>query len=279
MTVATFDAMGTSIDVHARDEHGIDIARAMFDQYEAMFSRFDPDSELSRINRSNTSSSVSPDMQILLHSAQDLRIATNGLTDIGIGAAVRGWGYTSTFDEVTDRDSVPMPVCTGAWSIDGDTVSLADGAMLDLGGIAKGWTSDRIVEAGVATVVSAGGDIRSSDPTLVVEILDGDDAVAAEVHVGVGALATSSRMRRRWRTGAIRAHHIIDPRTGSPAVTPVLSASVIAETAAEAEAAAKAVLILGADGLAWADEQEWIRAAVAIWYDGNVYGTSQVRAA
>ncbi|MCL1594461.1 MAG: FAD:protein FMN transferase [Actinomycetia bacterium] len=279
MTVATFDAMGTSVDVHIKDHSDVDVAKAMFDRYEGLFSRFDPDSELSRINRANTSLTVSVDMRALLGAAKELRVATDGLTDIGIGAAVRGWGYTTTFDEVVDSDAVPLPVWPGAWSMDGDRVTLAAGTMLDLGGIAKGWTSDRIVEAGVATVVSAGGDIRSSDPTLVVEILDGDDAVAAEVAVGVGALATSSRMRRRWRTGAIRAHHIIDPRTGSPAVTPVLSASVIAETAVEAEAGAKAVLILGADGLAWADEQDWIRAAVAIWYDGNVYATSEVRAA
>ena len=74
------------------------------------------------------------------------------------------------------------------------------------------------------------------------------------------------------------AHHIIDPRTMRPAITPVVSASVITETAAEAEAGAKAVLILGADGLKWADSQPWIRQAVVVWHDGSVYGNSLKRA-
>ncbi len=74
------------------------------------------------------------------------------------------------------------------------------------------------------------------------------------------------------------AHHIIDPRTMRPAITPVVSASVIAETAAEAEAGAKAVLIMGTDGLKWADSQEWITQAIVVWHDGNVYGNTLERA-
>ena len=112
---------------------------------------------------------------------------------------------------------------------------LDEGTALDLGGIAKGWTADRVVEDGFVTVASAGGDVRSSDPTLVVEILDSHDAVAAEVHIGVGALATSSRAKRRWNVANSEAHHIIDPRTMRPAATPIVSASVVAETAVEAE--------------------------------------------
>jgi thiamine biosynthesis lipoprotein len=75
------------------------------------------------------------------------------------------------------------------------------------------------------------------------------------------------------------AHHLIDPRSGNPAMTPIISATVIAATAVEAEAGAKAVLIRGATGLAWAAATSWIRSAVAVWHDGNVYATPGVEVA
>ena len=59
-----------------------------------------------------------------------------------------------------------------------------------------------------------------------------------------------------------------------PSVGPVLQASAITATALEAEAAAKAILLQGADGLAWADRQPWIRGALAVWRDGSVYATT-----
>jgi thiamine biosynthesis lipoprotein len=275
MITASFLAMGTTVVIHAEDELGVGESRAMFERYEQRFSRFRPTSELSRINRAGDRETyVSEEMRQILAEARDLRTRTDHLVDVGMGAAVREWGYDSNFAEVRDLRSPPEPQSPPTWTLDGDVIRLMEGTRLDLGGIAKGWTCDRVVESGHATVVSAGGDVRSADPSLVVEILDDQDETATEVHLGIGALATSSRSKRRWLVNGREAHHIIDPRTMRPADTPVVSASVIAETAAEAEAGAKAVLILGADGLKWADAQPWIRGAVIVWHDGSVYGES-----
>jgi thiamine biosynthesis lipoprotein len=112
-----------------------------------------------------------------------------------------------------------------------------------------------------------------------VPVLDPWGVESIRIALGVGALATGSTTRRRWRVGSDEAHHLIDPRTMAPALTPILSASVISETAAEAEAGAKAVLILGRDGLAWAGEQDWIQGAVAVWHDGSVFATPGIRTA
>ena len=279
MTSATFRAMGTTVVIHAEDERGIEQSRAMFERYEQRFSRFRPTSELSRINLAGDRTiPVSEEMRTVLGAAQDLGKRTHGLVDVGVGTAVRDWGYDKTFDDVTDLPHQPSARTSQTWHLDGNSVRLTKGTNLDLGGIVKGWTCDRVVEAGYATIASAGGDVRSVDPSLIVEILDDTDELAAEVHVGAGALATSSRSRRRWIVGEREAHHIIDPRTMRPAMTPVVSASVIAETAAEAEAGAKAVLIMGADGLKWADSQEWIAQAIVVWHDGNVYGSTLERA-
>ncbi len=65
----------------------------------------------------------------------------------------------------------------------------------------------------------------------------------------------------------------------SPTESPVLSATAITATAVEAEAAAKTILLRGADGLAWADRQSWISAALVVWNDGTVYSTTRLEIA
>jgi thiamine biosynthesis lipoprotein len=62
-----------------------------------------------------------------------------------------------------------------------------------------------------------------------------------------GAIATSSRLQRRWTTRAGDAHHLIDPRTGSPAETRLVAVSAVAVDGWWAEIVAKAVLIGGLD--------------------------------
>jgi FAD:protein FMN transferase len=83
------------------------------------------------------------------------------------------------------------------------------------------------------------------------------------------AVATSSVTGRRWSGG----HHLIDPRTGRPADTDLLSVTVLAPTTTEAEVAAKVALILGRDrGLAWLADRPNAEALMA-GADGNYYGT------
>ena len=71
-----------------------------------------------------------------------------------------------------------------------------------------------------------------------------------------GGVATSGRDYHRWRQGGIWHHHIIDPRTGRPAQADVLTATVVAPSAAEAEVAAKVAVISGSQaGLEWLDSK------------------------
>jgi thiamine biosynthesis lipoprotein len=151
--------------------------------------------------------------------------------------------------------------------------------MIDLGGVAKGWSCDRAVERGLATIVSAGGDIRSDDPGTIVSVVDPWGETAARLRLGIGALATSSTTRRRWKAGAREVCHLIDPRTMTPIDTPILSASVVVRSAVGAEAAAKTVLLRGEAGLAWAADTDWVDAAVVVWHDGSVYATPGVEVA
>jgi len=273
MTTMEFRAMGTSIvAVNATDEAGV---RNWFSEVEKVCSRFISESELSRLNRAPVARvAVSPLLANVLTVAQRAKELTLGLVDVAVGGAVIEWGYDRSFEAVSDLPATPNAVTVPPWEVRAGTVSRLPGTILDLGGIAKGWTCDETVARGLAEVVSAGGDIRSSNPETVVEIEDPWGEVATRVRLGVGGLATSSTTRRRWNAGSEEAHHIIDPRTGAPAHTPVYNATVQASTAALAEAGAKAVLLQGADGLAWAEQQTWIDAAMVVWQDGNVYATT-----
>ncbi len=164
------------------------------------------------------------------------------------------------------RRKPSAPAAPGRWRgirVDpqAHSVTLPAGTRLDLGGIAKGWAADRaasMLRPFGSGLVNAGGDLRAWGDQPGVEPGQGwlaavedpawPDRDAAWLWVREGALATSSIVRRRWTGG----HHLIDPRTGQSADTDLLSVTVLAPTTAQAEVAAKVVLILGrAAGMAW----------------------------
>ena len=272
MSRLIFRAMGT--EVLAVGSDATEVPR-WFAAAEAVFSRFLATSELTALNdHADGEVEVSDTMAACLEAAADLRHRTAGLVDPAIGNTVIGWGYDRTFDAGLDRLDAALRYGIGDWSIEGNVVTRRPGVRLDLGGIAKGWTADQAVARGMATLVSAGGDIRASRPDTTVAVADPWGEIAATVRIGPGGLATSSVTRRRWKVGDVEAHHIIDPRRSEPARSPVFSATVTAATAVEAEAGAKAVLLHGEHGLVWAEQQDWITAALVVWHDGNVYATT-----
>jgi thiamine biosynthesis lipoprotein len=108
-------------------------------------------------------------------------------------------------------------------------------------------------------LVSAGGDLAVSGPRADGEPwpISVDDPFHPGGHVEMlyletGAVATSGKDRRRWTMGNRPMHHVIDPRTSFPAETDVLTATVIAPSTVQAEASAKAAMILSSrEGMAW----------------------------
>lgn len=269
--------MGTRVEVWSESTRAWQATRDLFEEVEQVASRFRPDSELSRVNQdARERVTVTSLLGDLLACAVQGHEMTDGLVDAGVGAAMPAWGYDRTFAEIEPREVEPSPLPPATWRYDPRhrVLTRPRGVMIDLGGIAKGWTADLAVETGRALVVSAGGDIRSAHPDTVVKIDDGAGGIAASVCLGVGGLASSSTAHRSWRVGRRTVSHLIDPRNGRPVDSPVIAATATAGTAFEAELAAKVVLILGEDGLRFADRAPWVRSALAIWYDGSVYATS-----
>jgi thiamine biosynthesis lipoprotein len=138
------------------------------------------------------------------------------------------------------------------------------GLRFDLDGIGKGWLADRALDRlrrYPAAVVDADGDVAiglGSGMTWCFGVADPrlDDHDLAVVRLtprggrsgrldGRFGLATSGTTVHRWAHGDTSTHHLIDPRTGRSAETDVVQATVLAATTREAEALAKAVVILG----------------------------------
>jgi thiamine biosynthesis lipoprotein len=137
------------------------------------------------------------------------------------------------------------------------TIRRAPGLRLDTGGTTKGlaadWAAERLAGAR-RLVVDCGGDLRvrvapgGAPYDVVVEHpLSGERA--ATLRVRAGAVATSGLGRRVWRGehGGF-AHHLLDPATGAPAWTGLVSATALAPTALEAEVLAKTALLQGPEG-------------------------------
>lgn len=280
MIHVSFRAMGTQVEAWCSRPEGPAAVRTLFSEVEDTCSRFRPSSELMAVNSSPTyEHRLSPLLTEVVREADRARTLTGGLVDIGLGGAVSDWGYDRDFPEVTGRAAAPAIRRSPDWSIVGDRLTRHPDTQLDLGGICKGWTCDRAVEQGLCVVASAGGDLRSAHEETVVPVIDPWGDQAALLRVGVGALATSSVARRRWKVGDQEVSHLIDPRTMSPVESPVLSATVVAPTAVLAEAGAKAALLHGESALVWAAEQEWITSALVVWHDGSVYATPGVEVA
>ncbi len=248
-----FRAMGTVVELlldapgSSTAAGALARARAVIERLERSLSRFQPDSELSRLNRDGRTTTASRDLARVVGLALAAREATGGLFDPTVHDALVAAGYDRNFDDLP-AESPCAPgsgrPCGGAVWIDGSTIELGSGTSLDLGGIAKGYSvdcaADLLSQAGPC-LVNAGGDLAVRGGTWPVAV-DGGPTLA----ISRGGVATSGRDRRRWRRGGRELHHLIDPLTGAPALGDVLRVTVVAESATDAEVLAKAAF-LGAE--------------------------------
>ena len=246
----TFRAMGTEVEVlldapvGERAERALDRAESEFERFEQVMSRFRDDSELSRLNRDGRIEGASPDLVRVVKLALEAREHTDGRFDPTVHDAVVAAGYDRTFADVPAESPGPPPspaLCGGAVHIDWSTIELGQGTRLDLGGIGKGYAVDRVAEllalAGPC-LVNAGGDLAVRGGAWPVGVTD-----EITLELTRGGIATSGRDRRHWRVADTEMHHLIDPSTGRPADGDLVSVTVVADSAANAEVLAKAAFL------------------------------------
>ena len=275
-----------------RQAASFDAVPGWFEAWEQTLSRFRPDSELSQLNRRTGQwVRVSATLWDVIHLALVAARWTDGLFSPTILNALEATGYDRTFTEigVDDRAVVTQP--DGQWHAIQRrslkrSICLPPNARLDLGGVAKGWAADRVAKKLAKygpVLIDASGDIAISAPQA-----DGSpwpigisnplqpDQHFETLKITAGGVATSGRDYRRWQKGGAWQHHIIDPRTGLPAQTDVLSATAIAPSVFEAEVAAKVILLSGSEaGLEWLEAQENY-AAVIVREDGRAVYSAQM---
>jgi thiamine biosynthesis lipoprotein len=243
-------------------------AEQLFCRTENQLSRFLPDSELSRFNRqSGQWVAVSPLFWAIIVAAVQAAAVTGGLFDPTLAHALVHAGYDRSFADLAAQNRVLSPTTKstkaikGAWAtieldIERKAVRVPEGVALDFGGIAKGYTAvlaSRLLSKAGPNLVSAGGDLTAGDapagqPGWPVGIADPYDPTRNLVTLWLvnASLATSGLDYRRWQQhGGREAHHIIDPRTGMPAQTDLLTATVWHPSAIVAETWATAVLVAG----------------------------------
>jgi FAD:protein FMN transferase len=238
-------------------------------EWHERFSRFEPGSELSALNRDRRYKvPVSPMMQQLVRAAVHASRRTGGLVDATLGEAIASAGYASS----TASEGIPLatalslapprmaaaPDMADRWcriSIDPrqGTVTRTPGTMIDLGGIAKGVFADELAARlgdFEAFVVDCAGDLRlGGRGGLRRDVKVADPFGAGTLHrlsLSGGGVATSGIGRRSWLTADGQpAHHLLDPASGKPAFTGVVQATALAPTATEAETLAKAAVLAG----------------------------------
>lgn len=302
MQTLEFRAMSTNVlmaaEGHDWAAYGLQATRDYIAECERRFSRFLPDSELSRLNRAaGTWFTATHDLMDMLEQSFDYYKETGGLFDPSILPDLKRVGYDKSMDEMRMAGELEAPVPTlsqgrsvrpvfGEIDLDiaGQRVRLPAGMQIDLGGIAKGWIVDKAVQLlssyAAVCAVSIGGDMvfegypmDGSDWRVNIEDPRDPTQTAAALHVGPGAVVTSSIAKRSWNQGGQVRHHLIDPRTGEPAQTDWLSVTVIAPQITTAEVYAKALLIGGEGQAEELAAQHPELAYFVIRFDGTLFGS------
>lgn len=236
-----------------------DLLRTEVAALDLLASRFRPDSEVSAVNRAaGRWVDVSWDFVAVLTACLDAADATDGLCDPLLGAHVVAAGYDDWAAQSSSAGAAPSTArYQGIEIAAGPRVRIPPSSALDLGAVAKGWLADRLAttvhaSTGWDCLANMGGDLRVVAPREGwVVAAETDDGRTTDLELQDAGLATSGTGHRRWRGG----HHIIDPATGCPADAAWDSVSVLAATAAEANAAATAGMVLGPQAPAWLESR------------------------
>jgi len=257
----TMDTIITMTAYGANGQEAIDAATKEINRLNALWSIGSPNSEISQINDIG-SGQISTDTASLLQTAVTAYRQTDGLFDCTIYPLMELWGFTSQQYYVPEQEEITalLPLVDGSSVTvrDNHAVTLAPGQKIDLGGIAKGYASARMMEIfqeyGVkSAIVSLGGNIqtlgkRPDRKKWRVGIQDPNGTTGeylATLEVENKAVITSGGYERYFIENNRAYTHILDPRTGYPAETDLLSVTVVSSDGAQADALSTALYIMG----------------------------------
>ena len=260
-------ASDTQVTLTGPAPGALDVAEDRLRQLERRWSRFVPDSDISRLNTTpETWVAISPDTVTLIEMMQLAVVATEGRYDPTFLYQILDAGYTSSIDDpalMAVTVDLPCPDHT-VFDVRIDTAGpfawFPAGLAIDPGGIGKGLAGDLVVteaiESGTSgALVCVGGDIAAVGvaPTSEGWIINVEDPISpgstlTTLALSGGGVATSSIRSRRWEVGGIPRHHVIDPTTGTCSQTDLAAVTVVANAGWLAEVHATAALLSGSFG-------------------------------
>ena len=281
-TVMQATAYGSGVD------DALQAAEEEIYRLEQLFSCQASEAELARCNRAGQLT-VSAETAGLVQTALDLSDKTGGAYDPTLYPLTLAWGFSGGQYRVPDEAELSALLAqTGAEhvQVDGCRVRLDAGTQLDLGGIAKGYTSGRIrkilQDAGVrAAIVSLGGNVaaigkKPGGGDWIVGLQDPQDpgSYFGTVAVPDACVVTSGGYQRYFEQDGVRYHHILDPKTGRPAASGLQSVSVVSQDDTLADALSTALFVMGLDaGAALYRAGDLAFEAVFMTDDGSVWIT------
>ena len=260
-------------------------------RYEKLLSRTIEGSDVWRINHAKGEPvEVSDDTAAILRCAAWISEKRGGAFDISIAPASTLWDFTSGEAVLPDAEALAGAAAQIDYTqvrLEGNTVTLPEGMMIDLGGIAKGYIADRVkaylAERGIEhAILSFGGNIvaigKKPDGTdWKVGIQDIDKPTGEYMLVAAnrgGSTVTSGIYERGFELDGVYYHHLLNPKTGWPEQNELASVTILSESSMEGDGLATAAFILGTEkGLELINSLEGIEAVFIARDRGVTYSS------
>ena len=284
-----FFAMDTYITLEA---YGKNAAEALSDceaetaRLTSLLSVTSETGDILRMNHADGSPTrVSTETANLLTEAIALSGGTDGAFDPTVYPLVSRWGFLDATQRVPTQDEIDSLLPLVGWEnvrVEGETVTLPVGAGVDLGGIAKGYVTDRLVsllrQRGVeSALLSLGGNVYAvganpahGDWRIGVQNPNSADSVVGVVSVQNAAVVTAGSYQRYFTQDGQTYHHILDPMTGRPAESGLSSVTIVCESATRADALSTALFVMGLERATAFWRGDGAFAAVFVSADGAV---------
>lgn len=290
-------AMDTYMVLKAYGENAREALNAAAEEItaiEEMVSTGKDTSEISMLNK-NGSGKVSKATGYMIVRSIELYKETGGVFDISIYPVMRAWGFTDQNYRIPDEKELSGLLETVhadriRYDEENCQVSFDDKGMeIDLGGIAKGYTADRVIQIlkdyeVESAVISLGGNVKTlnkkpdgKDWRIAVEDPGDSGKFAGILTVSDKAVVTSGGYERYFEQDGEKYHHIIDPSTGYPAKNGLSSVSIISEDGALADGLSTSLFIMGKEKAAeyWKNHSDEFD-AVLVEDDGTVWVTEGI---
>ena len=256
-TVMDFTAYGENA------EEAVEAAVKEVERLDALWSAGNASGEISRINREGEGE-ISEDTRILLGRAREIYLDTGGLFDFTVYPLMELWGFPDRNYHVPSREEIEevLPLAdAGRVRLEGAFLQLGEGQQMDLGGIAKGYASGRVMdifrEYGITSgIVSLGGNVqtlglRPDGKKWRVGIRDPQNArgeILAVLEAEDQAVITSGGYERYFEEDGETYIHIVNPGTGYPADGDLASVTVVSEDGTLADALSTALYLMDYEG-------------------------------